>query len=97
MAHRPLVVVVVVLFWGGLPVIFFIFVVVFFVKVCILMLTIREPTFQVGDTFGIPVTLKDYGKEDTVEGIEKHHAYNTPFGRVTVLVCNHIFLYKIIL
>lgn len=55
------------------------------------MITVRNPTFQVGDTFGIPVTLKDYGKEDTIEGTEKHYAYKSPIGRVTVIVCNNIF------
>lgn len=55
------------------------------------MITVKDLSFQVGDTFGIPVTHKDYGKGDTVEGTEKHHVYKTHIGRVTVLVCNNIF------
>lgn len=50
-----------------------------------------------GDIFGIFVIFKDYGKEDIVEGIEKYYVYNIFIGRVIVLVCNYIFLYKIIL
>lgn len=51
------------------------------------MLTVRYPEFIVGDTFGIPVTLKDYGQKDTAVGSSQHHAYRTPFGRLVVLVC----------
>lgn len=51
------------------------------------MLTVRYPEFKVGDTFGIPVTLKDYGQKDTAVGSSLHQAYLTSFGRLVVLVC----------
>lgn len=52
-----------------------------------MMLTVRYPKFIVGDTFGIPVTLKDYGQKDTAAGSSQHLAYRTSFGRMVVLVC----------
>lgn len=51
------------------------------------MLTVRYPKFIVGDTFGIPVTLKDYGQKDTAAGSSQHLAYRTSFGLMVVLVC----------
>lgn len=51
------------------------------------MLTVRYPKFKVGDTFGIPVTLKDYGKKDIAVGTIQKHAYRALFGRLIVLVC----------
>lgn len=40
-----------------------------------------------GDTFALPITVKDYGRKDIVT-VTDHSAYGNPIGRVTVLVCS---------
>uniref|UniRef100_A0A8W8ICE5 EGF-like domain-containing protein n=1 Tax=Magallana gigas TaxID=29159 RepID=A0A8W8ICE5_MAGGI len=53
---------------------------------CILTLRVKHSVFRIGDSFGIPVTVKDYVTTDTVVGTSTHFAYNTLVGRVTVLM-----------
>lgn len=55
-------------------------------KDCILSINIRSPKFQIGDTFGIPVTVKDYVMNDVIVGPSTKYAYKNVMGRVTVLV-----------
>lgn len=54
---------------------------------CLLTLKVTSPIFKKDDTFGIPVTVKDYGKNDTSIGTSDQYAYRSSFGHVTVLVC----------
>ncbi|XP_052699944.1 uncharacterized protein LOC128177316 [Crassostrea angulata] len=53
---------------------------------CKLTIRVINSVFQIGDSFGIPVTVKDYGTTDTIVGSTTHFAYNTLFGRVSVLM-----------
>lgn len=53
---------------------------------CILTLRVINRVFGIGDSFGIPVTLRDYVTKDTIVGTFNHFAYNTLMGRVTVLM-----------
>lgn len=57
---------------------------------CILTLKVTSPIFKIEDTFGIPVTVKDYGKIDTYAGTSAQYAYKSPLGHVTVLVCFNV-------
>lgn len=56
------------------------------------MLTINLNTtrFSVGDTFALPITVKDYGRT-YIKTWTSHSAYKAPLGRVTVLVRSDIF------
>lgn len=58
-----------------------------YLKECILTVKVRSPTFQMDDTFGIPLTVKDYGKTDIDVGHSTHLAYLTPNSHVNILVC----------
>lgn len=57
-----------------------------YLKECKLTLKVRSPTFQIEDTFGIPVTVKDYVGKDVIAGHSVKVAYNNVIGHVTVLV-----------
>lgn len=64
-------------------------------KDCILNLKIRSPIFQIGDTFGLPLTVKDYVKTDVIAGSSTKFAYQTAMGHVTVLVWFNLLCSKI--
>ncbi|XP_052697312.1 uncharacterized protein LOC128175596 [Crassostrea angulata] len=53
---------------------------------CILTLRIISSVFRIGDSFGIPITVKDYTSTDTIVGTSNHFAYNMLLGRVSVLM-----------
>lgn len=57
-----------------------------YLKDCILTIKVRSLKFQIGDTFGIPVTVKDYVTNDVIAGPSTKYAYKSLMGRVTVLV-----------
>lgn len=50
-------------------------------------INLNNTRFSVGDTFALPVTVKDYGRKYTVTTFG-HFAYKNLMGRVTVLVCS---------
>lgn len=58
-----------------------------YLKECILTVKVRSPVFQMDDTFGIPLTVKDYGKTDIDVGHSTHLAYSIANSHVTILVC----------
>lgn len=55
-----------------------------------LTINLNNTRFSVGDTFALPITVKDYGRKFIVT-LSRHSAYETPLGRVTVLVSFDIF------
>uniref|UniRef100_A0A8W8IEW7 EGF-like domain-containing protein n=1 Tax=Magallana gigas TaxID=29159 RepID=A0A8W8IEW7_MAGGI len=54
-------------------------------KDCLLTINLNNSRFSVGDTFALPITVKDYGRKYIVT-LSRHSAYETPLGRVTVLM-----------
>lgn len=57
-----------------------------FLKECTLTINLESTGFNVGDTFALPVTVKDYSRKDIVSA-SIHNAYDDPIGRVPALVC----------
>lgn len=55
-------------------------------KDCVLTINLNNARFKAGDTFALPVTVKDYSRRDIVTASD-YSAYTNPIGRVTVLVC----------
>lgn len=71
-----------------------------YLKDCILTIKVRSLKFQIGDTFGIPVTVKDVVTNDVIVGPSTKYAYKSLMGRVTVLVrfilgCSTKFLFDL--
>lgn len=56
-----------------------------FLKECTLTINLESTGFNVGDTFALPVTVKDFSRKDIVSA-SIHPAYVTSIGRVTALV-----------
>lgn len=50
-----------------------------------LTINLNNTRFKVGDTFALPLTVKDYGRKRTVT-VTSNPAYKAPLGRVSVLV-----------
>ena len=56
-----------------------------FLKECSLTINLETTGFNVGDTFALPVTVKDYSRKDIVSA-SIYTAYANPIGRVPALV-----------
>nr|XP_034326148.1 uncharacterized protein LOC105319101 isoform X2 [Crassostrea gigas] len=52
---------------------------------CVFTINLNNSRFSVGDTFALPITVKDYGRKYAVT-VTGHTAYKTPLGRVNVLM-----------
>lgn len=65
-------------------------------KECVLTINLNNARFQAGDTFALPITVKDYGRKHIVTA-QDYSAYTNPIGRVTGLVCYCVFISNIVL
>lgn len=61
----------------------------FFNKDCVLTINLNNTRFSVGNTFVLPITVKDFSRKFIVT-VTGHPAYEAPIGRVTALVCSRI-------
>lgn len=61
---------------------------------CVLNINLNNTRFQVGDTFALPITVKDYSRRD-VAASSVYNAYARPIGRGAVLVCRMITFDKV--
>lgn len=52
---------------------------------CVFTINLQNTRFSEGDTFALPVTVKDYSRRFIVTSAN-YPAYELPIGRVTVLV-----------
>lgn len=57
-------------------------------------INLNNTRFQVGDTFALPITVKDYSRRD-VAASSVYYAYARPIGRGAVLVCRMITFDKV--
>uniref|UniRef100_K1PK29 Uncharacterized protein n=1 Tax=Magallana gigas TaxID=29159 RepID=K1PK29_MAGGI len=60
---------------------------------CVLTINLNNTRFSVGNTFVLPITVKDFSRKFIVT-VMGHPAYETPIGRVTALANNKIQLSK---